>query len=336
MKNWLVFISCLGILGLIGCDNEEDKKENLERLLGDWKLESVNGGPSEFENYLYFRDNGVYRTLYIEGTDTTRFAGTYVLKGDSLTITIPEIMTSKGTIEFTDDNTIKSVSTRTGTGSEITVAIIKKVTNAPKWETTVKLPGTVNDVNGNVYHTVIIGNQEWTIENFRATNYNDGLPITKITDNALWGSASAGAYCVYNNLESNVATYGNLYNWKAINSGKLAPVSGGWRIPSASDWAKLITFAGGDTVAGLKLKSVSGWRAGLAGTDNYGFKGLPGGYRGYNGTFFAMSENGHWWTTSDQITGTATVYSMDYRNSKVLMGANDKKTGYSIRLVRDR
>lgn len=198
------------------------------------------------------------------------------------------------------------------------------------------MPGTVNDVNGNVYHTVIIGKQEWTVENFRATNYNDGLPISKITDNAAWNSASGGAFCAYNNLESNVATYGYLYNWKTIQSGKLAPSSGGWRIPTKADWDKLITVAGGDTVAGLKLKATSGWRAGLAGTDNFGFKGLPGGYRSSGGLFYDMNEKGNWWSGTDQITGTATVFFMDYRNGKTLNGVNDKITGYSIRLVRDR
>lgn len=336
MKKLLVFITCLGLLGLIGCDNEDEKKENLTRLLGEWKLISVNGSPAEVESYSYFRKSWVYKSLYIEGIDSIRLSGTYILKGDSLIITIPEKMTSRGTIEFTDDNTIRSSSKRSDTGSEVTVAIIKRVTNAPKWETTVILPGTVNDVNGNVYHTVIIGRQEWTVENFRATNYNDGLPITKLTDNVQWSSASAGAFCAYNNLESNVQTYGYLYNWKAVNSGKLAPSTGNWRIATQEDWSKLIAFAGGDTVAGLKLKSTFGWMAGLAGLDTYGFKGLPGGYRSYNGTFFEMNEKGYWWTNSDQITGTATVYFMDYRNGKVISGVNDKKTGYSVRLVRDR
>ena len=38
--------------------------------------------------------------------------------------------------------------------------------------------GGVTDIDGNVYNTVTINNQEWMIENLRVTHYSNGEPIT--------------------------------------------------------------------------------------------------------------------------------------------------------------
>ncbi len=66
-----------------------------------------------------------------------------------------------------------------------------------------ELTGVV-DAGGNVYTTVIIGNQEWFTENLRTTKYNNGTPIPNITSNSEWGNLTTGAYAWYDNDE---ATY---------------------------------------------------------------------------------------------------------------------------------
>lgn len=92
--------------------------------------------------------------------------------------------------------------------------------------------GTVTDIDGNVYKTVTIGTQCWMSENLKTTKYRNGNPIPNITDNGAWAALTTGAYCWYNNDESNnKVTYGALYNYYAVNDSRsIAPV--GWHIPT--------------------------------------------------------------------------------------------------------
>ena len=60
---------------------------------------------------------------------------------------------------------------------------------------------------------------------YGVTIYNDGTHIAEIIENDKWNSSTTGAYCNYNNTNnlSTIATYSHLYNWYAVNTGKLAP-----------------------------------------------------------------------------------------------------------------
>ena len=49
---------------------------------------------------------------------------------------------------------------------------------------------------------------------------------------------------VYENTALNTDTYGNLYNWYAVNDSRgLCPV--GWHVPSENEYTALINFLGG-------------------------------------------------------------------------------------------
>lgn len=97
--------------------------------------------------------------------------------------------------------------------------------------------GVVKDIDGNIYPTIKIGGQIWMAENLRTTKYNTGVPIVNEADATAWGKLTTGAWCNYNNKTENDAIYGKLYNWYAVNTGKLCPQ--GWHIPSDEENQKL-------------------------------------------------------------------------------------------------
>jgi uncharacterized protein (TIGR02145 family) len=169
---------------------------------------------------------------------------------------------------------------------------------------------SVTDADGNKYNTVKIGIQTWTVENLKTTKYNDGTAIPNVTDGTAWKNLTTGAWCNYDNDAGNNITYGRLYNWYAVNTGKLCPK--GWHIPTDAEWTALRTYMGTD--AGIKLKAKGNLTDGTGlwlkntsnnteGINESGFTGLPGGYRNGRsglviGEFNDMSYAGFWWSST--------------------------------------
>ena len=199
--------------------------------------------------------------------------------------------------------------------------------------------GEVTDADGNVYSTVVIGNQEWMAENLKTTKYNNGTPIPNVTSNSEWINLTTGAYVWYDNNE---ALYKSaLYNWYAVNTGNLCPT--GWHVPTDAEWTTLINYAGGESVAGSKLKSTRTvpdayprWSSPNAATDEYGFSALPGGYRSYHGTFSVwVTVYGTWWSSTEKDATSAWDRSMNHDLVYVNRYDNDKRYGFSVRCLRD-
>lgn len=193
---------------------------------------------------------------------------------------------------------------------------------------------TVTDIDGNIYHTVTIGTQTWMVENLKTTKYRNGDPIPNVTDGETWGNLTTDAYCHNNNDGNNVDTYGRLYNKFAVNDiRKIAPT--GWHVATDEEWTTLINFVGGESVAGTKLKSKIGWFDNGNGTDDYGFTALPGGYRSYNGAFFNIGADGHYWSSTEGGSGNAWSRSMIYYGTNINRDLFSKRGGFSVRCIKD-
>jgi uncharacterized protein (TIGR02145 family) len=221
--------------------------------------------------------------------------------------------------------------------------------------------GSITDIDGNTYATIEIdaqtenqrttGTQIWMAENLKTTRYNDGTEIPNITDDEKWKNDTAGAWCYYDNNQANNAIYGKLYNWYAVNTGKLCPK--GWRMPTNEDWDILATNLGGTfvdeiisgsynvgwyTIAGGKMVAISTlWGNQNTNINNSsGFTGLPGGIRRFEGTFTNMEviSAGAWWSTTE--TNTRLAWYRELTGSTNLSrDAFEKTVGMSCRCIKD-
>ncbi len=195
---------------------------------------------------------------------------------------------------------------------------------------------SITDIDGNTYKTVTIGTQTWMAKNLKVTKYNDGIAIPNVTNNTEWKELTTGALCDYANTPSNSETYGKLYNWHAVNTGKLCPT--GWHVPSDAEWTELTDYLGGESVAGGKLKETgtTHWASPNTGaTNETGFTALPGGYRSSGGAFYNDGDNGTWWSATETNATSAWYRNMGNNYSNVIRGNNYSEVGFFVRCVRD-
>lgn len=192
-----------------------------------------------------------------------------------------------------------------------------------------------------LYPTVKIGNQQWMSKNLDVDCYANGDPIPQVQNPKEWENLKTGAWCYYNNDPLNGKIYGKLYNWYAVNDPRgLAPK--GWKIPSDEDWTILTDYLGGKDVAGTKMKSTGGWEDngnGTNGSNESGFLGLPGGYRNKSGGYYSVGLSilcsGHWWSSTQDDTGSILYRALLDGRVNVIRYNDDKVNGKSVRCLRD-
>ena len=200
------------------------------------------------------------------------------------------------------------------------------------------------------YTSVTIGTQEWMVENLRTTKYSDGTSIPNVTDDTEWDNLSTGAWCNYKNDIQYDSTYGKLYNFYAVETGKLCPI--GWHVPTDADWTVLkdyLTANGHSDGEGKALKATSGWDwvyyEGTTGngTDDYGWNGLPGGIRVPIGNFKEIGNYGYWWSSTFYCpfpfdcdsTTNAGCRNLGFGSDYLGRDDKSKRLGFSVRCLRD-
>jgi uncharacterized protein (TIGR02145 family) len=184
-----------------------------------------------------------------------------------------------------------------------------------------QVTGTFKDTrDGKIYKTVKIGTQTWMAENL-AFKANNGC----------WA---------YDNKNINVAKYGYLYDWKTAKNA--CPT--GWHLPSDVEWTTLITYLGGESVAGgkMKEKGTVNWKSpNMGATNESGFTALPSGSCGGGRIFIGLSTECNFWskdlqTNAQQYASYAWMRGLTSEKAVCTHAVSDgEMNGYSIRCIKD-
>ncbi|RLD57841.1 MAG: hypothetical protein DRJ05_09050 [Bacteroidetes bacterium] len=216
-------------------------------------------------------------------------------------------------------------------------------------------PGTptVTDIDGNVYNTILVGEQCWMAENLNTTNDANGNSIDRLC---------------YDNSDIRCEQYGGLYSWYTLMNGAESSntnpsgVQGicpdGWHMPSISEWDEMTDFLINnyswvyETNIANKLKSCRQENSPLGGecntnehpfwqqynsqtygTDDFGFRGLAGGV--YYGQFSGINSIGIWWSATEASFSTACRRYFSHYDGYIEEYTIEKTWGQSVRCVKD-
>ncbi len=208
-------------------------------------------------------------------------------------------------------------------------------------EISVTTTSNVTDVENRTYHTVNIGTQVWLMENLATTKFNDGSPIPQITSQPTWDNLSTPAFCWFNNEKPLADDFrGALYNWHAVNTGKLCPA--GFHVPTIDEWNAMTEYLGGSAAAAGEMLKPNEMQWGDVEygviSDSCLFWGILCGTRdtivGFQGlTGCGIYETSHYWSSTPEGTSQAWAFVL-------YMGSTDKhefsrKNGYSVRCLKD-
>jgi uncharacterized protein (TIGR02145 family) len=200
----------------------------------------------------------------------------------------------------------------------------------------------VLDSDGNFYHTVTIGTQVWMVENLKTTKYRNGDSILNITDSIKFEESKVGTYKMYNNDKKIANTYGNLYNWNAVNDKRnIAPE--GWHVPTCIEWYTLINYLGGDDIAAEKLMESGSihWKKDYqqnVGTNETGFTALPAGGSGGKYGDVNLGEDALWWSSTEESSWGACFYFIDNDRKGISRSSymDGRQMGLSVRCIKDK
>lgn len=194
-----------------------------------------------------------------------------------------------------------------------------------------------------VYRWVRIGDQIWMAENLAYLPAISQPTESSVTEPKRYVYDYNGSNVNEAKVTNNYDTYGVLYNWPAAN----ADCPSGWHLPTVEEWVELAEYVSSQkgpyfeeydnwSDVGGHLKSTLGWDFNGNGTDDYGFKGIPGGYYSFvNNSFFEIESYSYWWSSSIHGDYEALARSL-VRTSNTLWNIRmNKDNAFSVRCIKD-
>jgi|GEM_PF-1148561 len=242
-----------------------------------------------------------------------------------------------GAIDVKGSQTIKAITIASGYA-------ISAVNSA---DYVVNLVDTRNSTT-QTYKTVTIGSQTWMAENL-----NIGTKVPSSDEQNQDGVIEK--YC-YSDDVNNCSADGGLYQWaealalpNACDTSSLSVCGGtintnnhqgicpsGWHIPSSMDWNTLITYLGGGSIAGGKMKTTgtSQWfTPNLGATNSSAFSALPIGIRLVTGGFNYRNDYAYFWEIDDVSDSDAYFRILLYSDATVSENYYAKGFGRSVRCI---
>ena len=218
------------------------------------------------------------------------------------------------------------------------------------------------DQDGNTYNIMTYCDQVWTVQNAQMSTYRDGTSIPEVSDNTEWANLTTGAW-KYTTHTIGDSTPEKLYNWYAVmgihdtdpNTPNKEFAPEGWHVPSDAEWTTFenCLIATGynwdgttteDKIA-KAIGSTSGWiNSDIEGAVGYdqstnnssGFNIYPFGTISPEGVPVNGANNSVLWCSTEITAETARRRYLYFGNEYLgISSAENKKNGFSVRLVKD-
>lgn len=293
-----------------------------------------------FEILRYFPEidtDNHFNGIGLHGVYDTKFERVIITKLDYIPID-KDVKYDPITKEFYIE-TIVDVILPTTTSTTSSAPVTTTSTSSTSTSTTTSTSSSTTTTTTTAIPLVNIGSQTWMLKNLDVTKYRNGDTIPQATTLAelnAYGGLGQGCWNYPGFNPANGPIYGKMYNWYAVTDPRnLAPL--GYHVPAYSEYEILVSYLGGGSVAGGKLKEAGTvhWQTPNTGaTNSSGFTALPAGV--FNSIL--IGQNAAFWTTTTAFTGYGNSLRLTYDSAGINpfgLNIGQKSEGRSVRLIKD-